>query len=116
MSISDGGQAEPDRRRRWTLIGGKLPRALIAQPAMGSPLIVLLAIVFHDHSRFRQCPQLFPVQTFTPETTVKAFHKTVLPRTTGVNVERFVPIGDLRRAILANVYKGFLNFRDFDFS
>ena len=56
---------------------------------MRSPLVVCLAIVFHDHSRFRQRLQLFPIQTLIAESTVKAFYKAVLPQTTGINVERF---------------------------
>ena len=49
----------------------KLPRALVAQLTMRSPLIVLPPIVFHDHPGFRQCPQLFPIQTLIPESTVE---------------------------------------------
>jgi len=50
LSISDAGRAEPDRRRRWTLVYCKLPWALVAQLTVWSPLIVFLAIVFYDHS------------------------------------------------------------------
>src|SRR5208282_6224792 len=42
----------------------------------------------HHYPRFRQGPQLFPVQTFVPKTTMKAFHKSVLPRTARLNVDR----------------------------
>jgi hypothetical protein len=54
-------------------------------------LIVFLPEVAHHHPRFRQRPQLFPVQTFIPEPAVKALHKTVLPRAAWLNVERLEP-------------------------
>ena len=66
----------------------KLRGALVAQLTMRSPLIVLPPIVFHDHPGFRQRPQLFPIQTLIAESTVETLHKAVLPRTTGINVER----------------------------
>ena len=65
----------------------KLRGALVAQLTMWSPLIVLPPIVFHDHPGFRQCPQLFPIQTLIPEPAVEALYKTILPRAAGINVE-----------------------------
>ena len=55
---------------------------------MWSPLIIFTAIVFDDHSGFRQRPQLFTVQTFVTESAMKALYKSVLPGAARINVER----------------------------
>ena len=55
-------------------------------------LIVFLPVVADHDPRFRQVPQLFPVQALIPEATVKTLHKTVLPRAAWLNVDRLDPI------------------------
>lgn len=78
LPIPGGGGAQPHRSRGWTELRREPRRALIAQFAVRPALVVFAPIVFNHHPRFRQGPQLLPVQTFVPETTVTALHKTVL--------------------------------------
>src|SRR5665647_2124766 len=86
------GRAQPDRSWGWTTPRRKNCRAFVAQPAVRPHLIVFLTVVAHHDPRFRQRPQLFPVQALIPETALKAFHKPVLPRAARLNVDRFDPI------------------------
>jgi len=88
LSIPGRGGAEPDRRRGWTELRREPGRAQIAQPAVRSSLIVFAAVVSDHHARFRQRPQLLPIQALVPEAPVKTFHKAVLPRTTWLDVNR----------------------------
>ena len=85
-------RAKPERNWGWTVPRRKHRRALIAQSAVRPYLIVFLPIAAHDDPRFRQRPQLFPVQAFVPETAMKALHKTVLSRAARLNVNRLDPI------------------------
>ena len=55
-------------------------------------VIVLTPEVLNDHPRFCQRPQLFSVQAFIPETSVKTLHKPVLPRAAGLDVDRLDPL------------------------
>jgi len=57
-SLGTKNRAEAVSLLNWTLI---------AQTAVRSAVIVLLPVVFDDHSCLRQCPQLFPVQALVPE-------------------------------------------------
>jgi hypothetical protein len=50
-------------------------------------MVVFLPVVAHHDLGFCQVPQLFPVQTLIPETTMKAFLKPVLPRAARLDIE-----------------------------
>ena len=57
------------------------------------PLVIVLPPeVLNDHPRFCQRPQLLPVQALVPKPPVEAFHKTVLPRAAGLDVDRLDPL------------------------
>ena len=90
--MPSGGRAKPDRSWAWTAPRRKHRWTLIAQSAVRSDLVVFLPEVAHHHPCFRQRPQLFPVQTFVPEPSVKALHKPVLPRAARLNVNRLDPV------------------------
>jgi len=54
----------PDRSRGWIGLRRELRWPQIAQPVVRPLLVVFAPIVFNHHPRFRQRPQLLPVQTF----------------------------------------------------
>ena len=82
----------PDRSWGWTQLRRERHGTLIAQLAVWPLVIVLTPEVLNDHPRFCQRPQLLPVQALVPKPTVEAFHKTVLPRAAGLDVDRLDPL------------------------
>ena len=47
----------------------------------------MLSVIFDHHARLGQGPQLLAVQTLVAKTPVETFHKAVLPRTAGFDVD-----------------------------
>ena len=60
---------------------GKAHRALVAQLAVRSKVVVAVPEVFDDHSGFGQRPELLAVEAFVAEAAMEAFHEPVLPGT-----------------------------------
>ena len=50
--------------------------------------VVFVAVVLDDHASFGKCPKLLSVKTLISEASMKAFYEPILPRTTGINVDR----------------------------
>ena len=54
--------------------------------------VVLPAVVLDDHAGFGEGPELLPIKTFVPESSVEALHIAVLPRAAGFDVDRLDPV------------------------
>ena len=92
-------------------IAPQTPLGLHSPAGGGSHLIIFLPEIAHHPPCFRQRPQLFSVQAFISETSVKTLHKPVLPRTPRLNVDGFDAIllepslhdlGDELRTVVAS--------------
>lgn len=59
---------------------------------MGAVLIVFPPIVSDDHASLGEGVQLFSVQAFVPEASMKTFHEAVLPGTSRFDVEDLHPV------------------------
>ena len=79
-------------------------------------LVVFAPVVAHYHPRFRQRPQLFPIQALVPESSVETLHKTILPRAAWFNVDGLDPIlrqpalhdlgNELRAVVTPQIFRG----------
>ena len=61
-------------------------RALVAEFAMWTTLVVVTAEVLDDHARLGERPKLFLVEAFVPEAGVEALHEPILPGTAWVDI------------------------------
>ena len=71
----------------------ELPRGLVAQRGMRSVMVVLVPVFFAEHFRLQQAAKEFHVEKGVPEPRVETLAVGVLPRRSGLDVERRKPFG-----------------------
>ena len=84
-----------DWSRRWSALGGgrEAFRALIAQLAVRSVMVVLAARVLNNYASFGQCPELLPVEALVAEGSMETLDEAILPRTAGLDIDRLDLVG-----------------------
>lgn len=70
------------------MLRGEALRRLVAEGAVGTGGVVVLAEVFDD-ACFGERPKLLPVETLVAEAAVDTLHKAAFPRTGGRDIDRF---------------------------
>ena len=91
--------------------------------AVGSGIVVIVFPVSKDDPGFAQGEDQFAVETFFPESAIKALHVAILPWATGIDVERFdfvlfEPLLDgigneLGAIVRADIFRGSMLFDSF---
>ena len=98
----------------WVLCR-KAHRADVAELAVGTRVVVVLAEVGDDHPRLGECPKRLLVEALVAEAAMEAFHAAVLPGAAWIDVEGFDLLvsqrawhflGDGLRAVVAPQQQG----------